>query len=187
MELRARPQAFYASTCLVIAGYSLLFAPVTAFGAESLDGIWRSRGYGYIFNFQGPALKAFEVTPTTCVPGFTATRLPTPGSDRGVTFTTSDRDVFFVRPGGDAAHQTLHFEGSASDMRIDRLQVCRPSATTRRRTHLSITSKSSREHGPRTTSHLTSSTSTGTRLSPWTARKLRLECRRPSYLIYSRL
>src|SRR5579862_6787256 len=126
MELRARPQAFYASTCVVIAGYFLLFAPVTAFGADSLDGIWRSRGYGYIFNFQGPALRAFEVTPTTCVPGFTATRLPTPGSDRGVTFATTDRDVFFVRPGGDAAHQTLHFEGSASDMRIDRLQGLPP-------------------------------------------------------------
>jgi hypothetical protein len=27
----------------------------------------------------------------------------------------------FVRPGGGAAHQALHFDGSASDMRIDRL------------------------------------------------------------------
>jgi hypothetical protein len=120
MELCARRQAFYAPTCLVIAGCSLLFARVTAFGAD-LDGIWRSQGYGYVFNFQGSGLKAFEVTRTTCVPGFTATRLPTAGSDRGVTFTTTDRDVFFVRPGGDTAHQTLHFEGSASDMRIDRL------------------------------------------------------------------
>ena len=120
MELCAR-RAFYASTCLVIAGGSVLFAPVTAFGADSLDGIWRSQGYGYVFNFQGSALKAFEVTRTTCVPGFTATRLPMAGPGREVTFTTTDRDVFFVRPGGDAAHRTLHFDGSASDMRIDRL------------------------------------------------------------------
>jgi Peptidase family S41 len=120
MELRAR-QAFYAAAYLVIAGGSVSFAPATAFGADPLDGIWRSQGYGYVFTFQGPALKAFEVTRTTCVPGFTATRLPTAGPDRDVTFTTTDRDVFFVRPGGDAAHQTLHFDGSASDMSIDRL------------------------------------------------------------------
>ena len=85
MELRAR-QAFYASTCLVIAGGSLLFAPVTAFGVDSLEGIWRSQGYDYVFNFQGSVLKAFEVTRTTCVPGFTATHSPTAGPDREVGF-----------------------------------------------------------------------------------------------------
>jgi hypothetical protein len=93
MELRAR-QAFYATTRLVIAGASVLFAPVTGFGADALDGIWRSQGYGYVFNFQGSALKTFEVTRTTCVPGLTATRFPTAGADREVTFTTTDRDVF---------------------------------------------------------------------------------------------
>src|SRR5215469_8559348 len=125
MELRAR-QAFYASTCLVIAGGSVLFAPVTALGANSLDGIWRSQGYGYVFNFQGSALKAFEVTRTTCMPGFTATRSPTTGPDREVRFNTTDKDELFVRPGDDAAHQTLHFDGSASDMRIDRLPLLAP-------------------------------------------------------------
>jgi hypothetical protein len=45
MELRAR-QTFYASTRLVIVAVSLLFAPVTTFGANSLNGIWRSQGYG---------------------------------------------------------------------------------------------------------------------------------------------
>ena len=123
MELRAR-QAFYASTPLV--AVSLLFAPVTAFGANSLDGIWRSQGYGYVFNFQGSALKAFEVTRTTCMPGFTATRSPTTGPGREVRFNTTDKDVLFVRPGDDAAHQTLHFDGSASDMRIDRLPLLPP-------------------------------------------------------------
>jgi hypothetical protein len=43
MELRAR-QAFYPSVRLVIVAASLLFAPVTAFGANYLDGIWRSQG-----------------------------------------------------------------------------------------------------------------------------------------------
>lgn len=120
MELRA-PAARYASACLAIVGVSLLSAPLTAFGADSLDGVWRSQGYGYVFQFQGSALQAFEVTETTCVPGFTGTRSPAAAPDREVTFITADKDVLFVRPGGDAAHQTLHFDGSASDMRIDRL------------------------------------------------------------------
>src|SRR6516165_394609 len=110
MELRAS-QAFYASAHLVIVAVSLFFAPVTAFGADSLDGIWRSQGYGYVFNFQGSALKAFEVTRTTCMPGFTATRSPTTGSDREVRFNTTDKDVLFVRPSGGA---TCAFPGSHS-------------------------------------------------------------------------
>lgn len=99
MELRAR-QAFYPFTFLAIAGVAVASDPVAAFGTESLDGIWRSQGYGYVFNSEGSALKAFEVTQTTCVPGFTAMRSATTARNREVTFTTSDRDVFFVRPGG---------------------------------------------------------------------------------------
>ena len=110
MEPRAR-QAFYAPTRFVIATVPLLFAPVTVFGANSLDGIWRSQGYGYVFNFQGSALKAFEVTRTTCMPGFTATRSPTTGPDREVRFNTTDKDVLFVRPSGGA---TCAFPGSHS-------------------------------------------------------------------------
>ena len=154
------------SAPLLVSLSVVTLAPVTAYGADSLDGIWRSQGYGYVCNFQGSALKAFEVTRTTSVPGFTATRYPTAGPEREVTFTTTDRDVFFVRPGGDALHQTLHFDGSASDMRIDRLPRLPPVCDQPRRTLLSITLKSSRKRGQRTISRLTSSTSTGTRLSP---------------------
>jgi hypothetical protein len=50
MELSARHA--FTSPLLVIVVPSLLFAPVTAFGANSLDGIWRSQGYGYVFNFR---------------------------------------------------------------------------------------------------------------------------------------
>ncbi len=63
----------------------------------------------------------FEVTTTTCVPGFTAQRDPAAIAGREATFTTSDGDVLFIRPGGTADHRVLHQDGAASDVRIDRL------------------------------------------------------------------
>jgi len=50
---------------VLLAGF---LAPVTPSSAEPLDGVWRSQGYGYVFQIQGAAWKAFEVTSTTCVP-----------------------------------------------------------------------------------------------------------------------
>jgi Peptidase family S41/Tricorn protease C1 domain len=87
----------------------------------SFDGVWRSRGYGLAFEFKGPTVKAFEVTSTTCVPGFTAERDGTAIAGREATFKRQDGDEFFIRAGGTGDHRVLHFEGSASDVRIDRL------------------------------------------------------------------
>lgn len=41
---------------------------------DSLDGVWRTEGYGYVFDIRGDRWTAYEVTSTTCVPGFIATR-----------------------------------------------------------------------------------------------------------------
>jgi Peptidase family S41 len=94
----------------------------------TLDGTWRSQGYGYVLEIQGPALKAFEVTATTCVPGLTAQRDTASVPGREATFKTAEGHVFFVRSGGSADHKVVHSEGSASDMRIDRItrlpEVC---------------------------------------------------------------
>lgn len=89
--------------------------------AQSLDGVWRSEGYGYVFEVKGASWKAFEVTTTTCVPGFTATQSKVPLKGQESTFKRLDGDVFFVRTGGSNDHKVVHFDGSASDMRMDRL------------------------------------------------------------------
>ena len=89
--------------------------------AESLDGVWRSEGYGKIFQIQGSTLKTFEVTTSTCVADGTALRDGSVSSSREATYNTADGDVFFVRSGGSANQKILHFEGSASDVRIDRI------------------------------------------------------------------
>src|SRR5215831_20660456 len=88
---------------------------------QSLDGVWRSEGYGLVFDIQGATLKSFEVTATTCVPGDAAQREDTSIDDREATFKTTDRDVFFIRSGGTTDHRLLHNVSSVSDVRIARI------------------------------------------------------------------
>src|SRR5215471_20345295 len=85
---------------------------------QSLDGVWRSEGYGMVFDVHGPTLKSFEVTASTCLLGDPAQREDSSISGREATFKTPDGDVFFVRSGGRADHRVLHNLGSASDVRI---------------------------------------------------------------------
>jgi len=101
--------------------------------AQSLDGLWRSEGYGDVFAIKGSAWKTFEVTSTTCVGGFTAAQTAGASAGRDATFKATDQfdtdsPQFFVRSGGSNDHKRLHLEGAASDIRIDRIpripEVC---------------------------------------------------------------
>src|SRR5690242_1637655 len=83
-----------------------------------MDGVWRTQGYGLVFQIKGPELQAYEVTRTTCVKGFTARRDTATVPGRELTFTSTDGQVLFVRPGGTDDHKVLHNDGSASDMRV---------------------------------------------------------------------
>jgi hypothetical protein len=88
---------------------------------QSLDGMWRSEGYGMVFEVHGAKLKSFEVTATTCVPGDPAQREDTSIAGREATFKTTDGDVFFIRSGGTGDQRLLHNISSVSDVRIDRI------------------------------------------------------------------
>jgi hypothetical protein len=103
---------------MLLAWASIAVAPGQT---PSLEGVWRSQGYGYVFEIKGLTVKAFEVTATTCVPGFTARRDATAVAGREATFKTQEGQEFFIRSGGAGDHKLLHHEGSASDVRIDRL------------------------------------------------------------------
>ncbi len=88
---------------------------------QSLDGVWRSEGYGLVFVVQGATLTSFEVTATTCVPGDAAQREDTSIAGREATYKTKDEDLLFIRSGGTADHRLLHNVWSVSDVRIDRI------------------------------------------------------------------
>jgi hypothetical protein len=102
----------------LLSGLVLAVLPLQA---QSVDGVWRSRGYGDVFEIHGPTVKAYQVTSRTCVPGFTGQRDPGNIAGREATFTHDGNEVFFIRSGGNADHKLLHNEGSASDVRLDRL------------------------------------------------------------------
>ncbi|HMJ85609.1 MAG TPA: hypothetical protein VK504_20645 [Vicinamibacterales bacterium] len=107
------------------AGLSVLLMAVVAGGAPAqspvMDGVWRSQGYGNVYEIHGATLNAFEVTNTTCVAGGTAAVDTTAVPGRTATFRTPGGGETFVRAGGSADHKLLHSEGSASDERIDRI------------------------------------------------------------------
>ncbi len=99
------------------------FLPLTA---QSLDGVWRSEGYGDVFVIKGPDWKTFEVTSVTCLAGFSATRSAGATVDREATIRANedfdtDSPQFFVRLNRSNDHKRLHLEGAASDIRIDRI------------------------------------------------------------------
>src|SRR2546426_9063317 len=90
--------------------------------AQSLDGFWRSEGYGYVFYVHGSELRTVQITHTTCVLGYTARRVPGQVSGREATFIRpATQNTFFVRRGGSGNHKLLHFEYTTSDVRINRL------------------------------------------------------------------
>jgi hypothetical protein len=88
----------------------------------SLDGVWRSQGYGYVFEIRGPVFKAFELTKTTCVLGFTAQLQHAAAAGREATFKSKDEGVFFVKTGGTNDHKLLHEEEAVADIHIDRVE-----------------------------------------------------------------
>jgi hypothetical protein len=90
-------------------------------GAAALDGVWRSEGYGLIYEISGRQLKTFEITAATCVTGLTATLQQGELAGRDATFRSKGGDVLFIRSGGGPDHKLLHNEGAASDVRIERL------------------------------------------------------------------
>jgi hypothetical protein len=57
----------------LLSGGLLTFLPLQA---QSGDGVWRSRGCGDVYEIQGPTVRTYQVTSTTCFPGFTAQRDP---------------------------------------------------------------------------------------------------------------
>lgn len=97
------------------------FLPVVPAAAQSLDGDWRSEGYGDVFVVNGADWNTFEVTSTTCVPGATAKQVGGATADLEATFQKDGSDSFFIRSGGSNDHKIMHRQGAASDVRIDRI------------------------------------------------------------------
>jgi hypothetical protein len=95
--------------------------PFPLLAAQSLDGVWRSEGYGDVFVIKSGEWKSFEVTSTTCLPGYTATQSGGAAVDREATFKGQGFRQFFIRAGDSSGKKIIHLEGAAGDRVMDRI------------------------------------------------------------------
>jgi len=111
------------------------FLPTGKSSTALPEGIWRSQGYGYLIEFRGSSLQAYELTETTCVKSFSAKTESRAASGADVTYRGPEGLMFSIESGGSPDHRLAHVAGSVSRIRIDRVprkpEVCdHPSANT---------------------------------------------------------
>ncbi|PJN33600.1 peptidase S41 [Streptomyces sp. CB02959] len=91
--------------------------------APSLDGVWRTDGYGTLVTIKDGTLKTYETTAVSCLPGaVTGVRAGAPGADGTLRFTVPDSAPLTVAPAGagrarmafadNTGHHTLHRAGA---------------------------------------------------------------------------
>jgi Peptidase family S41/Tricorn protease C1 domain len=91
--------------------------------ADSLDGIWQSDGYGYIFEIKGNELDAYEVTKNSAISSFTATNVDQTPGDGEIDF-VRDNDASFtfeIKSTATGDTKRLHADGSEGDIILNRL------------------------------------------------------------------
>ena len=103
---------------------------IRALAAQSLDGVWKSEGYGNVYEARDNTLRAFEVTTQTCVSSFTATRFAPSGLAQNTVFRIKGRDPITINAGTGPDDKWLNH-----NIRIHRLprlpEICRtPTANT---------------------------------------------------------
>ena len=90
---------------------------------QSLDGAWRSEGYGLHFDVSGTTLKAYELTAISCRPSFTAERESAAAAGEMTFKVVGQPATYILRPGGSADRWLVHRNGAASDMVIRRVRA----------------------------------------------------------------
>ncbi len=131
---------------------ALLTATAVQGSAQSLDGTWRSEGYGWVIDIRGDSLRAREVTAVSCIASFRAHRVEAPtGAVAAFTFDGSPTTVQVLR-GSSADAMRLHLEGSASDYIIRRVSaapaVCNQETAKDAQTTFDVLWQNYAEHDP---------------------------------------
>jgi len=112
------------SRCAIgIAFATLLALGQAAASAQPLEGAWTSIGYGMYFDIAGATITGYEITKVSCLKAFTATRKDESETPNESTYVITEQPVtFFIRPGNALEVRRVHFDGSASDIVIRRLE-----------------------------------------------------------------
>ena len=170
-------------TSILLIGVALGIASMRA---ESLDGVWRSEGYGLVFQIQGSNLKTFEVTTSTCVADGTALRDGAVSNSREATFKTSDAHVFLSVLADQPTTRHCILRGLLQTSELTVFRNCQLFANIQLLIHRLATLRSSYEPGPRTISFLTKRQWTGMRWSRRTGARSALTRHQLPFLTFCR-
>lgn len=101
------------------------------FGAsEALDGVWRSLGWGYVYQVRGADWQTFEVTSTTCVASTKAKRITDAARRNVVTFRIRRGDLFSIVDDGGNNHKRITTPTGLTSIAIERIgalpKACTP-------------------------------------------------------------
>lgn len=119
--------AMLAAAALVVSGAAgpaaadAMSTPPSAAARTSIDGVWRTDGYGTVLAIADGHARAFETTTTSCVEGDPAEQSGSVGQDGTVRFVLGAQG-FTVRPSPARGRAVLHVDGSAGDRTLLRLR-----------------------------------------------------------------
>src|SRR4030095_2654352 len=101
----------------------------SAVSGDGPTGIWRSEGYGMVWEINAEGLQIWEVTATTCVrPARLANGPPPPGA--AAAFFEDRVTAWIIRPGWTSQRLWAHSPGTVSDVAFNRVprlpELCLP-------------------------------------------------------------
>ncbi|MFN7936695.1 MAG: S41 family peptidase [Bryobacteraceae bacterium] len=120
----------------------VILFPVVAAAQEE---VWRSVGFGNVYRISATRLSVYEVTPSTCVHRFDASRAEPQG-----TFRKTDGALLTFSPGDSSGLGTIHSAGSLYKIRLERITAlpsyCTPTSTNTPQTVFDAFANSFEEH-----------------------------------------
>ncbi len=97
---------------------------------QSVEGVWRSEGWGSLYEIDRTTSRSFEITSTTCVAGFSAKRISGGNAGNGISFRSHNGGLFYIVSGGGEEHKRLEHPGGLTSVTLTRISalpdVCRP-------------------------------------------------------------
>lgn len=116
-------------TCVRMMLLSLSVCSVIA-SPRSIEGYWRSEGWGLIYKVSGAYAQTFEITSKTCTLGVKAVRVTDSAAEHVAKFRARGGDVFYIDSGSDDDHKRLEHRGAIINIMLERIaalpDVCRP-------------------------------------------------------------
>src|SRR5262245_36945337 len=97
---------------------------VECFGISAgVEGVWRSQGWGFVYQVRGDDWQVFEVTDSTCVAGSPAKRVTTGPPMWVPAFRSRDGNVFSIVDGGDSSHKRITTPNGLVSIVIERIEA----------------------------------------------------------------